>query len=80
VSTATHTPSAEGAPALEPATTYRVQWHADFEASSPLEAAQLAYEQLKSYAERDTWPPVLEVTGDGMVVIDLNQAQRGEGQ
>ncbi|MFJ4880128.1 hypothetical protein ACIP93_33640 [Streptomyces sp. NPDC088745] len=57
-------------------TTYRVSWYSDFEASSPLEAAQQAYEQLQSYAERDTWPPVLDVTdeaGGATVVIDLNE-------
>jgi hypothetical protein len=49
-------------------------WSADFEASSPEEAAQLAYEQLQSYAERGTWPPVLEVRDlDGTTtVVDLN--------
>lgn len=58
----------------EPTRTYGVMWSADFEASSPEEAAQLAYEQLQSYAERGTWPPVLEVRDlDGTTtVVDLN--------
>ncbi|WP_031102404.1 hypothetical protein [Streptomyces sp. NRRL S-146] len=56
-----------------PVRTYGVMWSADFEASSPQEAARLAYEQLKGYAD-DAWSPELEVTGeDGQVtVIDLN--------
>ncbi|MGA5134977.1 hypothetical protein ACPCTO_34860 [Streptomyces olivoreticuli] len=59
-----------------PARTYGVMWLADFEASSPQEAAQFAYEQLKSYAT-DAWPPELEVTDEAgrMTVIDLNATQ-----
>ncbi|MFD7334869.1 hypothetical protein ACFV98_02550 [Streptomyces violascens] len=65
--------AAAEAAAGPPVRTYRVTWSADFEASSPQEAARLAHEQLKSYAT-DGWPPVLEVTDeDGqMTVIDLN--------
>lgn len=61
---------------------YTVVWSCDFEASSPQEAAQLAYEQLKSYAT-DGWPPVLEVTNeDGrMTAVDLNATKKkGEDQ
>ncbi|MEU8911732.1 hypothetical protein [Streptomyces nigrescens] len=63
-----------------PVRTYGVMWSADFEASSPQEAAQLAYEQLKSYAT-DAWPPVLEMTDeDGrMAVVDLNTGDGVQG-
>ncbi|GHG80697.1 hypothetical protein [Streptomyces griseocarneus] len=63
-----------------PVRTYGVMWSADFEASSPQEAAQLAYEQLKSYAT-DGWPPEMEVTDEAgyMAVIDLNATQQAEG-
>ncbi|MET8696866.1 hypothetical protein ABZV65_30500 [Streptomyces bauhiniae] len=56
----------------QPLREYHVAWAADFEASSPEEAAQMAYEQLKSYAT-DALPPVLEVRDpDGRtVVLDL---------
>ncbi|MFE0058745.1 hypothetical protein [Streptomyces sp. NPDC059003] len=59
--------------------TYGVMWSADFEASSPEEAARLAYEQLKSYAT-DAWPPELEVTDEDnqTTVIDLRDAKRAE--
>ncbi|MBT2396294.1 hypothetical protein [Streptomyces sp. ISL-100] len=66
--------------AEEAVRTYGVKWYADFEASSPHEAARLAYEQLKSYAT-DGWPPELEVTGEGglLTVIDLNATQQKKG-
>ncbi|GHF32977.1 hypothetical protein GCM10010218_12560 [Streptomyces mashuensis] len=66
--------------ARPPVRTYGVMWSADFEASSPQEAARLAYEQLKSYAT-DGWPPELEVTDEAgrVTVIDLNATQRTEG-
>lgn len=66
--------------AAPPVRTYGVMWSADFEASSPEEAARLAYEQLKSYAT-DAWPPVLEVTDeDGrLTVVDLNATDKAEG-
>ncbi|MEU1355374.1 hypothetical protein ABZ410_15945 [Streptomyces cinnamoneus] len=70
-----------GETAAEPAVrTYGVMWSADFEASSPQEAAQLAYTQLKSYAT-DGWPPELEVTDEAgcVSVIDLNATQQTEG-
>ncbi|MGW0334296.1 hypothetical protein ACWD0J_20915 [Streptomyces sp. NPDC003011] len=55
-----------------PERTFTVTWYADFEASSPGEAMLLAYEQLKSYADHDTLPPVLEADdGTGPVVRDL---------
>ncbi|MET8816385.1 hypothetical protein ABZW47_30840 [Streptomyces sp. NPDC004549] len=56
----------------QPLRKYHVVWAADFEASSPEEAAQLAYEQLKSYAT-DALPPVLEIrdTDGQTVVLDL---------
>ncbi|MGC5042423.1 hypothetical protein ACLQ16_03800 [Streptomyces albidoflavus] len=62
-----------------PVRTYGVMWSADFEASSPQEAARQAYEQLKSYAT-DAWPPVLEVTDEHgqMTVVDLNASQEKE--
>ncbi|WP_435244297.1 hypothetical protein [Streptomyces sioyaensis] len=71
---------AEAAAAV-PVRTYGVRWSADFEASSPLEAARLAYEQLKSYAV-DAWPPELEVTAeDGQVaVIDLCDTGKAKGE
>ncbi|NGO67003.1 hypothetical protein [Streptomyces boncukensis] len=65
-----------------PVRMYGVMWSADFEASSPLEAAHLAYEQLKRCAE-DGWSPELEVTDeDGqMIVISLRAREaRGEGR
>ncbi|MFE3139697.1 hypothetical protein [Streptomyces scopuliridis] len=65
-----------------PVRTYKVTWTADFEASSPEEAAQLAYERLKSYAT-DAWPPELEVTDEGgqTTVINLNaKSQTEEGR
>ncbi|MFH8465978.1 hypothetical protein [Streptomyces sp. NPDC017991] len=63
-----------------PVRTYGVMWSADFEASSPQEAAQLAYEQLKSYAA-DGWPPELEIGDENghTYVIDLNATQQKEG-
>ncbi|MEU1313336.1 hypothetical protein ABZ419_31195 [Streptomyces cinnamoneus] len=66
--------------ARPPVRTYGVMWSADFEASSPQEAAQLAYEQLKSYAT-DGWPPELEVMDESgrVTVIDLNATQQAEG-
>ncbi|MER5301384.1 hypothetical protein ABT039_18180 [Streptomyces lasiicapitis] len=65
--------------AAVPVRTYRAAWFADFEASSPEEAACLAYEQLKSYAT-DAWSPVLEITDEGghLTVIDLNAPERTE--
>lgn len=74
--------SAQAAAEEPPVRTYGVMWTADFEASSPEEAARLAYEQLKSYAT-DGWPPELEVQGeDGQTtVIDLNATEKtGEGR
>ncbi|MFZ3557135.1 hypothetical protein [Streptomyces sp. BH055] len=70
--------AAEEAPVRE----YGVMWSADFEASSPQEAARLAYEQLLSYAEDgDAWAPVLEVEDeDGRTtIVDLHE-QAEEGQ
>ncbi|MFG2141910.1 hypothetical protein [Streptomyces sp. NPDC048650] len=66
--------------AKPPVRMYGVTWSDDFEASSPEEAARLAYEQLKSYAT-DGWPPVLEVTGEGnqMTVVDLNAGNGVQG-
>ncbi|RLU79918.1 hypothetical protein CTZ27_35795 [Streptomyces griseocarneus] len=59
---------------------YRVMWSVDFEASSPQGAAQLAYEQLKTYAT-DAWPPELEITDEGghLTVIDLYTTEQTEG-
>ncbi|MFI5808700.1 hypothetical protein [Streptomyces sp. NPDC051561] len=53
--------------------TYQVTWRADFEAASPQEAAELAYEQLTTYGT-DAWPPELEVDGPHgeTLVIDLH--------
>ncbi|MEV0437696.1 hypothetical protein AB0I84_40890 [Streptomyces spectabilis] len=64
---------------VPPVRTFGVMWSADFEASSPEEAARLAYEQLQSYAT-DAWPPVLEITDeDGdLTVVDLNAGERAE--
>ncbi|NUL27506.1 hypothetical protein [Streptomyces lunaelactis] len=66
--------------AASPVRTFGVMWSADFEASSPQEAAQLAYEQLKSYAA-DGWPPELEIEDENghTSVIDLNATQQKEG-
>ncbi|MGG7574169.1 hypothetical protein [Streptomyces sirii] len=63
-----------------PVRTYGVMWSADFEASSPQEAARLAYEQFKSYVT-DGWPPELEITDEEghLTVIDLNATERTEG-
>ncbi|MFE6185550.1 hypothetical protein ACFQ6U_14095 [Streptomyces sp. NPDC056465] len=57
---------------------FTVMWEAQFEASTPLEAAWLAYEQFQSYADvRSAWPPVLNVAhhggSDATVTIDLNK-------
>ncbi|MFJ9416655.1 hypothetical protein ACIRPT_21035 [Streptomyces sp. NPDC101227] len=73
---------AEEATSEPPVRTYGVMWSADFEATSPQEAARLAFEQLKSYAA-DGWPPELEVMDENgqMTVIDLNAtAEKGEGR
>ncbi|MEU6346586.1 hypothetical protein ABZ883_37205 [Streptomyces sp. NPDC046977] len=70
--------AAEKAPESE--SVYSVTWHNDFEASSPQEAARLAYEQLRSYAT-DAWPPVLEVEDEQgeRVTIDLNAGKEASG-
>ncbi|MEU5748159.1 hypothetical protein ABZ804_21805 [Streptomyces sp. NPDC047726] len=59
-----------------PLRTFHVTWWSDFEAANPLEAARLAYEQLQSYVDHSTWPPVLEVAPQGSearFTIDLNE-------
>ncbi|MFZ3491769.1 hypothetical protein ACODT5_00760 [Streptomyces sp. 5.8] len=69
---------AEAAAETPPESVYSVTWHNDFEASSPLAAARLAYEQLRSYAT-DAWPPVLEVEDEHgeRLTIDLNVGNEG---
>ncbi|WP_370418949.1 hypothetical protein AB8O64_10865 [Streptomyces sp. QH1-20] len=70
---------AEEAAAEPPVQAYGVMWSADFEASSPQEAARLAYEQLKSHADAaDSWPPQFEVTDEEgqMTVVDLNRTEK----
>ncbi|MYW67194.1 hypothetical protein GTY65_24450 [Streptomyces sp. SID8379] len=63
-----------------PVRTFGVTWTADFEASTPEEAAQLAYEQLKSYADADAWAPVLVVEDEGgtSTTIDLHGDEQAE--
>ncbi|MFI5990353.1 hypothetical protein ACIBAC_00665 [Streptomyces sp. NPDC051362] len=57
-------PAAASDGAEETEQTYGVMWEADFEARTPEEAAQLAYEQLLAYSGPDSMPPVLEVTDE----------------
>jgi hypothetical protein len=60
------------AKALPPTKSFRVSWCADFEAETAMEAILLAYEQIKSYADREVQAPEL-VAYDGheTITIDL---------
>ncbi|MFG3399038.1 hypothetical protein [Streptomyces parvus] len=69
-------PRCRPVPSPGPAREWTVMWRAEFEAASPRDAAQQAYDQLRSYAERDTWPPVLDVAlhgGETLMTVDLSE-------
>ncbi|MFJ2225622.1 hypothetical protein ACIOFY_36970 [Streptomyces anulatus] len=69
-------PRCRPVPPPGPAREFTVTWRAEFEADTPLEAARQAYEQLRSYAERGTWPPSLDVAfhgGETLLTVDLNE-------
>ncbi|MCX4523909.1 hypothetical protein ACIRQO_37500 [Streptomyces anulatus] len=69
-------PRCRPVPPPGPAREFTATWRAEFEADSPLEAARQAYEQLQSYGERGTWPPVLDVGlhgGETLLTVDLNE-------
>ncbi|MFI6142381.1 hypothetical protein ACIBCC_29845 [Streptomyces griseus] len=69
-------PRCRPVPPPRPPREWTVTWRAEFEADSPREAARLACEQLRSYAERGTWPPVLDVAphgGETVLTIELNE-------